>query len=103
MVEHPAKGHDRRVELAHEVLADVVDAVLVVALVHLRDVVLEGLHVGRDGEVVVLPDVVQAVDGVGAHGGGGVAATADVGGVPDRGEVVADAEDVAGRDADLAV
>lgn len=102
----PVERHHRGIELAHQILPDVIDAMLVVALVHFRDVVLELLDGGEDGGVVVLPDVVEAVDGVGAHGGGGVgvAGGGDAGGILDGGgEVVADASDVGGGDGDLAV
>ena len=103
VIAHPVERHDRRIELAHQILADVVDAVLVVPLVHLRDAGFGRLHVGRDGDVVVLPDVVQAVDGVRAHGGGRVAAAGRGRVLDGSGEVVADAEDVRGRHADLAI
>ena len=106
MLPDPVERHHRGIELAHQILPDVIDAVLVVALVHFRDACLELLDGGQDGGVVILPDVVEAADGVGAHGGGGVgvAGGGDAGGVLDSGgEIVADAGDVGGGDGDLAV
>lgn len=44
VVEHPIKRHDRGIELAHQVLSDVVYAMLVMAFVHLRDFCLHALH-----------------------------------------------------------
>ena len=74
------------------------------ALVHLGDLGLSGLHVGRDGDVVVLPDVVQTVEGVRAHCCGRVAAVGDGRRVFDcGGEVVADADDVFCCDANLTI
>ena len=37
MIENPIERHDGRVELAHEILSNVIDTVLVVPLIYLRD------------------------------------------------------------------
>lgn len=78
VVEDPVVRDDARVEVAHDALAQVVDAVLVVALVHVRHGLFRGallrevvFAVGVD--VVVLPEVVQAVEVVGAARDGDVA------------------------------
>ena len=100
---HPVQRNGCGIELAHEVLPDVIDAVLVVPLVHFRDLRLGFFDFREDGDVMVLPDVVQAVQGVRTRRDDGVVAAADGGGVPGCGEVVTDAKDVRGWDADLAV
>ena len=102
MLSYPIERHHRRVKLAHQILPNVVYAMLVVPLVHLRDAGLGGPHVFRDVDVVVLPDVVEAMDGVGPHGSGRVTASCR-GGILDGCEVVADAQDIRGRDTDLAI
>ena len=63
---HPIQRNDGRVKFAHEILSNVIDAVLVMALVHLWYLILESLYVWQNRRVVVLPNVVQAVYGVGA-------------------------------------
>ena len=70
MIKHPVKRHDRRVKFTHEILSNVVDTVLVMSLVHLRNLFFEALNFGRNVEVVVFPDIVETVDRVGAHGCG---------------------------------
>lgn len=100
---YPVQRNHRGIEFAHEVLPDIINAVLVVPLVHLRDLSLGCFDFREDGNVVVLPDVVQAVESVRAGCDDWVAAAAYRGRVPHRGEVMADAEDIGCWDADLTV
>jgi hypothetical protein len=93
VVADPVVRDNARVKVAHDALADVVDAVLVVALVHLRDALLVGNGLGKVAHVVVLPEVVQAVELVRAHGDGEVT-VGHILGELNGGEVVADACDV---------
>ena len=102
MIQHPIIRNDARIELAHQTLPDVIDAVLVMPLVQLRYAVGLLTDFGEVAHVVVLPDVVQAVQLVGADGRGDVAATG-FGGELGGCAVVADFEDVFFRDADEAV
>lgn len=102
MIEHPIERHDRRVEFTHQVLSDIIDAVLVVPLVHLRNVLFQALNVGRNVDIVVLPDIVETVNGMGAHCRGRVS-SADGFRISDGCEVVPDSEDIVRRDADLTV
>lgn len=95
----PVVRDDARVKVAHETLAEVVDAVLVVALIHLRGALLVGFCLGEVGGVVVLPDVVEAVDVMCSHGYCEVA-PADLRRVLHGGQVVPNALDVFGCDAD---
>jgi hypothetical protein len=67
MVADPVVRHEASIELAHDTLPDVVYAVLIVALIHLGDFPHLARHVWERSAVVVLPDVVQAVDLVRAH------------------------------------
>ncbi len=69
MVQHPIVRDDARVELAHEALPDVVHAVLVVPLVQLRHALRLVRRLGEVGHVVVLPNIVQAVQLVGTDCG----------------------------------
>lgn len=98
----PVEGDHGHVVVAHDGLADVVDAVLVVTLVHDRHGGLGGLHRGEGGYVVVLPDVVQAVDVVRAGRGCEIAA-ADGSGELDRVGGVSCSLQFGGGDADEAV
>lgn len=71
---HPVERQDARVEVAHEGLAQEVDTVLVMSLVHVRGASLVGLRLFEVGYVVVLPQIVQAVELVHAQGDAQVAA-----------------------------
>ena len=80
VVEDPVVRDNTRVVVAHDALAQIVDAVLVVALVHLRHGIFRGALLGEvvlaiGVDVVVLPEVVQAVEVVGATRDGDVAVT----------------------------
>lgn len=57
MVKNPIERHDGRVEFTHKILADVIDAVLIVSFIHLGDVRFLGLNVGQNVDVMVMPDV----------------------------------------------
>lgn len=85
IIQDPVIRDDPRIVVAHNALAQVINAVLVVALVHFRhgglgrrllwevDLLLRKGG-GGGGEVVVLPEIVQAVKVVGAARNGDVAA-----------------------------
>ena len=102
MVQHPVEWHDCGVKLTHQVLSYVVDAVLIMSLVHLRNVFPKALDFGRYVDVVVLPNVVEAMDGVGAHSGGWISTTDRVW-ILDGCEIVPDSENVICTDANLTV
>ena len=70
MLEHPVVRHQACVEIAHEALPYIIHAMLVVPLVHFRNLLHLAQRVGEVAAVVVLPDVVQTVDSVHADGGG---------------------------------
>ena len=77
IIADPIVGNDARVIVAHDALAQIIDAVLVVALVHVWHGLFRSAlfrEVVAVGKVVVLPEVVQAVEVVGAAGDGNVAA-----------------------------
>ena len=57
MLPNPVEWHNGGVKFAHEILPDVVDAVLVVTFVHLRYAILGGLNVRRNSDIVILPNV----------------------------------------------
>lgn len=102
VVQHPVEWHDCSVKLTHQELSNIVDAVLIMSLVHLRNVFSKALNFRRYVDVVVLPNVVEAMDGVGAHGGGWISTTDRVW-ILDGCEVVPDPENVIRTDADLTV
>lgn len=99
VVQDPVVRDNPRVELAHQALADIVDAMLVMALVHLRYTLLLVLHLGEVVHVVVLPDVVQAVQLVRPYSGRDVS-TANLGRELSRPVGVLDLLDVFLRDTD---
>lgn len=57
MIPNPVERHDGRVKFAHEILPDIVDAMLVMEFVHFRYTILGGLNFRRNSNIVVLPDV----------------------------------------------
>ena len=73
MIENPSVGDDAGVELAHEALPDIIHAVLIVSLVELRHTLLLVPRLGEVPHVMILPDVMQAVQLVRADGGSDVA------------------------------
>ena len=102
MIKNPTEWHDCRVKLAHELLSDVVHAMLVMSLVHFWNVFFEGLDIRGNVDVMILPDVVQAMDGVCTHCCCEIA-TADGFWVLNGCKVVADTDDIVGRNPDLTV
>ena len=74
MIPDPIVRDDARVVMAHDALPQIIDAVLVVPLVHLRHGPLRVRLVGEAAEVVVLPEIVQAVEMVGPACDGYIAA-----------------------------
>jgi hypothetical protein len=72
VVQHPVVRNDASIELAHQTLPDVVDAVLVVQFVQFRDTLLLILRFREVIHVMILPDVMQAVKLVGSNRGGNV-------------------------------
>jgi len=74
VIQDPVERHDRCVEFAHQVLPDIIHAVLIVSLVHFGDIRLFGTDFGQHVDVMVLPYVVEAMDGMSAHCGGEIAA-----------------------------
>lgn len=75
MIPHPVVWNNARIKVAHDPLPYVVDAMLIMPLVHLRDSSFVGGHGGEVLDVVVLPDVVQTMDLVRAHRNSEVPAT----------------------------
>jgi len=67
MVKHPVVCYERSIEVTHETLPNVVDAVLIVTLVHFRDILDLLLHLLEIRLVMVLPDVMQAVQLMRSH------------------------------------
>lgn len=61
MVQNPIIRDDPSVELAHKALPNVIHAVLIVSLVQLRHTLLFVLRLGEIVHMMVLPDVVHAV------------------------------------------
>ena len=69
VIQNPVERHDRGIEFAHEVLADVIHTMLVVSLVHLGYVGFLSSNLGQNIDVVILPYVVQAMNGMSTHCG----------------------------------
>ena len=99
---NPVEWHDSGVEFAHEILPDIVDAVLIMSFVHLRYTVLGGLDFRRKFDIMILPNVMQAMNGVGTHCCSKISATRRSR-VLDRCQIMADSDNVVCRDADLTV
>ena len=102
MLADPVVRNHGRVVVTHDALSDVINTVLVVAFVHLRDSGFVGLNVREIGGVVILPDVVEAVDVVRA-GSSGEIASSRLGWEFNRNGGVAGTFKLGLRDADQAV
>ena len=66
MISHPVEGEHSRVVLAYKVLANVIDAVLVMPPIHFWDVFFHRLHAREDVEIMILLDIMKAVDAMSA-------------------------------------
>jgi len=75
MIKNPVVRDDARVKLAHEILSDVVNTMLVMSLVKLWNRVLPMLLAGNLINVMILPDIVQAMQLVRADCSGNVSPT----------------------------
>ena len=72
MIQHPIERHDLGVKFAHQILPDMVHAMLIVALVHFADICLLSTDFRQYIDVMVLPYVVEAMNAMGTHCGGWV-------------------------------
>ena len=69
MVANPAVRHDSRVKLAHYILPNVINTTFVMPFIHLRTTALGALCRRKHIDVVILPNKMQAVNGMSARGG----------------------------------
>lgn len=73
IITDPIVRDDSRVIMTHDPLPQIINAVLVMPLVHIRHRLLRLRLLGKETQMVVLPEVVQAVDVVGTACDGHVA------------------------------